>query len=197
MLAIGASYNPIMNFFDTVNLNPNNHELLQGLRELNLPQCWLVAGCLFQTVWNVQTQQDPTAQINDYDVFYFDASDLSKGAEDEVCARVNARFTHLPITIETKNQARVHTWYEDYFHEPYSALASSEESLERFLIACTCIGISIPPDRVPDARDVRAVNGFDDLYAGLLRPNWQHRRALFDAKAQSYMRRWAHLRTGG
>jgi uncharacterized protein len=188
--------NSAQHFFDTVNLNPYNRELLHGLRELNLPDCWLVAGCLFQTVWNVQTGQDPAAQMNDYDVFYFDASDLSKSAEEIVAARVNAHFAHLPITIETKNQARVHTWYEGYFHEPYSALTSSAESLERFLIACTCVGVHIPADRVPNANDVRAMNGFGDLYAGVLKPNWQHRRELFEAKAQSYIRRWPHLRVG-
>jgi uncharacterized protein len=187
-------------FFETVCANPYNNALMHGLGTLQLPDCWLVAGCLFQTVWNVQTKHEPAAQIKDYDVFYFDASDLSKGAEDAVAARVNEHFAHLPITIETKNQARVHTWYEDYFREPYSALTSSEDSLGRFLIACTCVGVRIPQNRVADmrdVRDVRAVNGFDDLYAGLLKPNWQHRRELFEAKAHSYIRRWPHLRMGG
>lgn len=174
-------------FCADVRQNPFNAVLLDGLPALALPDCWLVAGCLFQTVWNVQTGRAPDHHISDYDVFYFDSNDLSEVAERAVGERVGAYFAHLPITIEVKNQARVHTWYEAYFDEPYAALVSSRESLERFLVACTCVGI-----RVSDGELV-APNGLSELYAGVLRPNWVHRRELFDRKVDSYRRRWPHL----
>jgi hypothetical protein len=34
--------------------NPVNRAILERLPALGLPDAWLVAGCLFQTVWNVQ-----------------------------------------------------------------------------------------------------------------------------------------------
>src|SRR5690242_64240 len=46
--------------------------LLTILRELALPQWRLVAGCLYQTVWNVLTGRPRGTGINDYDVIYFD-----------------------------------------------------------------------------------------------------------------------------
>ena len=39
-------------FLETVATNPNNRALLLRLPELGLPDCYLTAGCLFQTCWN-------------------------------------------------------------------------------------------------------------------------------------------------
>ncbi len=178
-------------FQHDIRRNPFNVALLEGLPALGLPDCWLVAGCLFQTVWNLQTGAEPTAQINDYDVFYFDGEDLSAEAEKAVQARVAEAFRHLPIRIETMNQARVHHWYEGYFHEPYSALANSEEGISRYLVACTCVGAQA---RSAQSLALSAPYGLDDLYAGILRPNWVDRKELYQRKCESYAARWPHLR---
>jgi uncharacterized protein len=157
---------------------------------LNLPDAWLVAGCLFQTVWNLQTGQPPGASINDFDIFYFDATDLSAEAEAATQARVQAAYQHLGVKLEAVNQARVHLWYPAYFGEPYSALTCSEESIGRYLVACTCVGLQPRPGKPPK---LAAPNGLDDLYAGVLRPNWVRKGELYERKCQSYMRRWPHL----
>jgi hypothetical protein len=122
--------------------NGHNQAILQRLPALNLPDAWLVAGCLFQTVWNLRSGRPPEAQIKDYDLFYFDAADLSQAAEARVNERVQACFTDLGVLIEAKNQARVHTWYEAYFGFPYPALRSSREGIDRFLVRSTCVGLS-------------------------------------------------------
>jgi hypothetical protein len=57
-------------------------EALARAATLELPSWYLVAGCLYQTVWNVAGGQPPNAGILDYDLAYFDASDLSWAAED-------------------------------------------------------------------------------------------------------------------
>src|SRR5690242_20129189 len=51
--------------------------VLARAADLGLPGWYLVAGCLCQTVWNVASGQPPEAGILDYDLAYFDASDLS------------------------------------------------------------------------------------------------------------------------
>ena len=70
--------------------NDHNRAILERLPSLDLPDAWLVAGCLFQTVWNLQAGRMPTAGIKDYDIFYFDACDLSEQAETAVGQRVDA-----------------------------------------------------------------------------------------------------------
>ncbi len=172
--------------------NPHNRVILERLPALRLPDAWLVAGCLFQTVWNLQGGRAPTDGIKDYDLFYFDAADLSEQAEWEVARRVQACFHDLTITIEAKNQARVHTWYPEWFGQSYPALTCSRDGIDRFLVPCTCVGLK-DASGLPDA--LYAPYGLDDLYHGVLRRNplIDHRR-LFSDKAGSYRSRWPWLR---
>jgi len=174
--------------------NPVNGAILQRLPALGLPDAWLVAGCLFQTVWNLQSGRPPATGIKDYDLFYFDGADLSDAAEARVGARVEAAFADLGVTIEAKNQARVHTWYPQWFGHPYPALASACDGIDRFLVPCTCVGLQ-PLAGPTGGTRLYAPNGLADLYAGILRPNplCDH-RALYRDKAESYRARWPWLR---
>ena len=64
-------------FLAAVRQNPMVATVLDRLESLALPDGHLAAGCLFQTVWNVLDGQEPERGIGDYDVIYFDDSDLS------------------------------------------------------------------------------------------------------------------------
>jgi uncharacterized protein len=174
--------------------NPVNGAILQRLPALGLPDAWLVAGCLFQTVWNLQAGRPPATGIKDYDLFYFDGADLSDAAEARVGAQVEAAFADLGVTIEAKNQARVHTWYPQWFGHPYPALTSARDGIDRFLVPCTCVGLQ-PLTGPGGGTRLYAPNGLDDLYAGILRPNplCDH-RTLYRDKAESYRARWPWLR---
>ena len=176
--------------------NPINVELLQRLPSLGLPDCWLVAGCLFQTRWNVITGKSPSAGIKDYDLFDFDGSDLSWEAEDRAIRATRAALADLDIAIDVKNQARVHLWYERRFGGAYPRLHSSSDGIDRFLIAGTCIGIAVGAGPGHRAREavLYVPFGLDDVFAGVLRPNpMTIAPALFQAKAESYCARWPHL----
>lgn len=167
--------------------NRHNRAILDRWDAIQLPDAWLVAGCLFQTVWNVRDGRAPEADIKDYDLFYFDDADLSEEAEQAVQARVDALFADLGVPIEVANQARVHTWYEAYFGRPYARLRSAREGIDRFLIPATCVGIR------PDA--LYAPNGLQLMYEGVLAPNPLTPYAdLFEQKAASYRARWPWLR---
>ncbi|WP_082938563.1 nucleotidyltransferase family protein [Mitsuaria sp. 7] len=166
--------------------NPNNRAILDRWAALALPDGWLVAGCLFQTVWNLRDGKPPASDIKDYDLFYFDPDDLSAQAERRVQARADELLGDLGITIEVANQARVHLWYEEDFGEPYEPLRSSRAGIERFLVPSTCVGVR--------PGEVYAPYGLAGLYQGLLamNPLVPHRK-LFERKAASYQRRWPWL----
>jgi uncharacterized protein len=169
--------------------NPHNRQLLDGLAELSLPQCHLTAGCLFQTVWNVLSSRPPAENIKDYDVFYFDGSDLSWEAEDAVIRRVSRLADRLGLPVEVKNQARVHLWYKQRFGSDYPQLHSARDGIARYLVRCTCVGIDVA------SGEVFAPDGFADLEAGILRINpLLPREGLWRAKAEHYRARWPWLR---
>jgi uncharacterized protein len=179
-------------FIARVRTNPVNAALLDRLPTLGLPDCWLVAGCLFQTIWNLQSSQPPAAQISDYDVFYYDPTDLSYEAEDGAIQRLKSAFADLDGVIELKNQARVHLWYRQRFGHAYPALQSSKDGIDRFLVACTCIAIQCTQGQPPR---VYASHGLDDLSAGVLRPNpLNHPNSRYLEKSLSYQSRWPWLK---
>jgi hypothetical protein len=173
-------------FLAQIRRNRFNAALIARLGQLGLPDAWLVAGCLFQTVWNLRAGRPPEMDIADYDIFYFDPSDLSWEAEDAQIRRVTAALD-LPVRVEIKNQARVHLWYAARFGPGYPALASSQDGIDRFLVDCTRVGVNADGG-------LYAPGGLDDLAEGVLRPNRLNLRpALYAAKAETYRARWPWL----
>ena len=111
-----------MDLVGTALRNPINRAILQRLPLLGAPQCWLVAGCIYQAAWNERVGRTPQSDIKDYDIFYFDDSDLAgrrrmpSSSAGACCSR------DLDGLIEIRNQARVHLWYPQRFGAPYPQL---------------------------------------------------------------------------
>lgn len=174
-------------FLATVRLNPVNAVILDRLPELGAPQAHLVAGALFQTVWNVRCGRPPAAGLRDYDLFYWDA-DTSYEAEDAVIRRADTLFADLGVQVEVRNQARVHLWFGQRFGLTRPPLHSAREGIDQFLVECTCVGVDM-------GGTVYAPYGLADLAAGLLRPNpHNHTPGLYAAKVADYRARWPWLR---
>ena len=178
-------------FLSLIRANPANAALLERLPALELGQCYLTAGCLFQTVWNHRSNKAPDADILDYDIFYFD-TDVSWGAEDTVIRRVDFCTRDLGVKVEVRNQARVHLWYEERFGHKRAPLQSSRDGVRGFLVECTCVGVNV------QSGELYAPFGLDELWNGILRPNPVHPEPeLFRAKAESCRLRWPWLRVAG
>lgn len=178
-------------FVQDILRNPHNRLLLERWDRLALPDAWLVAGCLFQTVWNLRAGAEPDAQIKDYDLFYFDGEDLGAEGQRDVQRRVDAVLGDIGVAVEAVNQARVHLWYPEVFGHPYSQLTSARDGLDRFLVLGTCVGVR----PAGSGWEVYAPYGLDLLYDGLLTPNpLVDRGGLFERKAASYQARWPWLR---
>ena len=106
--------------------SPTLMRVLEIARDLDLPEWRIVSGAIYQTIWNALTDRDPDYGIKDFDLFYFDGSDLSYEAEDVEIKRAAAAYPPaLAPRVEVRNQARVHLWFEQKFGEPYAALGSN------------------------------------------------------------------------
>ncbi|MDE2377587.1 nucleotidyltransferase family protein [Bradyrhizobium sp.] len=149
--------------------NPVNVAIADELLQLELPDAWLVSGCLVQSAWNALTGRTIDHGIADYDVFYFDP-DTSWEAEDAVIRTINERLSQLSVTVEARNQARVHLWYSAKHGLPYPPLACSTEGIDRFLTQNTQIGIRRARDGY-GGFEVYAPHGFDDVAGLVARPN--------------------------
>jgi hypothetical protein len=175
-LAPGRTPQEQLRRFETiVRSDPDLMRLLACIRDVQLPQWRLVAGCLYQTVWNVLTGRDCGTGIKDYDLIYFDDSDLSWAAEDRVIRVVAAATRGCVGPVEVRNQARVHLWFEARFGTAYPRLHSADEAIRRYASIVHAIGIRLEYD---DRLDVVAPFGLDDLFSMVIRPNYALENAV-------------------
>jgi uncharacterized protein len=175
-----------------VRANPELMQVLSVVRSLRLPDWRIVAGAVYQTVWNARTGRQPTYGIKDFDVVYFDGSDLSWDAEDVVIRRVQAAFdAALRDRVEVRNQARVHLWFKDHFGEDYAPLPDTDTMITRFVSPAFAVGIRLEPD---DEISVFAPFGLEDLFAMKLRPN-PHRplSSAWDSVVAKACARWPEI----
>jgi hypothetical protein len=167
-------------------------QLLTVGRRVNLPQWRLVAGCVYQTVWNSLTGRPRGTGINDYDLIYFDDRELSKEAENAAEVEVRELLPDLPAPLEVRNQARVHLWFEDYFGIPYAPLSCAEEAIDRYASRTHAVGIRLGEDGV---LDVYAPFGLEDIFAMIMRPNYAlPNKSTHDKKAGRARAIWPELK---
>ncbi|WP_433276306.1 nucleotidyltransferase family protein [Pseudonocardia xinjiangensis] len=178
-------------FLALVRRNPVNEAILLRGAALGVPDWWLTAGAVFQTVWNVLDGRDPGAGIADYDFFYYDSSDLSYEAEDAVIRRAHGLFADLGVTVEVRNEARVHLWYEARFGVPGVRFTGSTDAIDHFASTTCCFGVS----RTVGGELVDyAPHGYADLFTKRVRPNPRLApRAVYEAKARRWQREWPDL----
>jgi uncharacterized protein len=143
-------------------------EVLTGLREDGLPDHLLVAGAIYNLVWNRLTGRPDLNGVNDIDIFYFDASDIGWDAEDVVIKRLEKRFARLPIPVQVRNQARVHLWFPQKFGTAFEPLASSAEMLGRYASKTHAVGARLEAD---GTMTIVAPFGLDDVFSFRITPN--------------------------
>jgi hypothetical protein len=165
--------------------------ILDRAPALELPDWWLTAGAVFQTVWNVLDGREPTKGIDDYDLFYFDPHDLSSAAQDVVIAKAAELFADLDVVIEICNEARVHLWYEDRFGVPAKAFDNSRDAIDHLVSTTCCYAVT---QSSTGELDVYAPYGYDDLFDQRLRPNpVLAPREVYELKAAHWTQEWPGL----
>jgi hypothetical protein len=180
-----------LDFEAIIRSDPDLMHLLRRLRSIGLPQWRLVAGCLYQTVWNVLTGRPRRTGTKDYDLIYFDAADLSWEAEDAVIQRVAAATTDCLGPVEVRNQARVHLWFEARFGCAYPQLSCADAALGYYASIVHAVGVRLDDN---GALDVVAPFGLDDLFAMVIRPNHAlNNAASHDSKAQRAKAIWPEV----
>lgn len=155
-------------FIDIVTSDPLVGGVLDAAATLDLPDWWLVSGALYNTVWNTLTGRPSGFGIKDADLFYFDDGDLSYDAEDKVISNAAARFSHLPVPVEIRNQARVHLWFPDKFGGTYPQLRSGRDGIALFASKTHAVGIR---KSQTGAVELHAPFGLDDVFSFRITPN--------------------------
>lgn len=164
--------------------------ILRCLQETGLPDAWLTSGAVYGTVWNVLTDQPRRHGIKDYDLIYFDNSDLSWGGEDIQIQRVTHAMNPLDLPIELRNQARVHLWFESRFGTTYPQLSCATESLKYYAAKTHSVAVRLVDDKV----EVSAPFGLKYIFDMQLVPNpIINNKATFLEKSSRAKTHWPEL----
>lgn len=173
-----------------VSKSPLLSSVLSNWDEIALPDTWLVAGAIVQTVWSHIFGFPPTYGIQDVDIVYFDPDDLSEASEAEHSARIRATFSGLPVWIDVKNQARVHSWYEAKFGYPIDPYTSTAEAITTFPTTAAAVGLR---PGLPNL-ELCAPYGLSDLLSATVRPNKkQITREIYEKKIDRWIKLWPEL----
>jgi uncharacterized protein len=171
--------------------NPVVAAVLDRVPALGLPDWYLGAGAVAQTVWNAAHGFAPDHGIKDLDVAYFDASDLSAGAERAVGERVAGALADVGARVDVTNEARVHLWYEDGFGVPLAPYRSAEDAIATWPTTATAVGVRPAPG---GRLTVCAPFGLEDLFGLVVRPNTALvPEAVYREKAGRWKATWPHL----
>jgi len=163
-------------------------EVLAGIGDL--PEGLVVAGALYNLAWNRLSGRAGLHGVADIDVFYFDPSDLSYEAEDVVIRRLAARFAHLPLPVQVRNQARVHLWFEGKFGAPFTPLGSAAEMLGRYASKSHAVAARLERCQI----ELIAPFGLDDIFSFRVVPNHAlANQSAYEAKAARVKETWPEV----
>lgn len=164
------------------------HALARYLEVAGPPDCWLAAGCVVQSIWNLLTQRPPDFGILDYDVVYFDP-DLTEATEQAWQARLSEAFADLKPDV--KNQARVHQWYPRKFGLTIAPYKSVADAMQTWPTTATATAARLKQGQW----QVLAPFGLTDLLALVLRPNRTlASEQIYRVKALRWAAHWPELR---
>jgi len=133
----------ITRFEEILRQNNDLWRVLKNAALLKMPNYYLAAGCVSQTVWNAQHGYDLSHGINDYDLIYYDSGNIASEGQNFYIEKGKELFKDISMTVEIVNQARVHLWFEDRFRFQIKQYVSSEDAIDSWAAAASCIGVRL------------------------------------------------------
>lgn len=133
--------------------------LLEIVRSLKLPDCWVGAGFVRNAVWDYLHGRDSSPVSTDVDVIWFDAGRCT--AEKDEALEAVLRGLDPTVMWSVKNQARMHVQNGD---EPY---LSATDAMRYWPETATAVAVRL---REEGTCEIAAPLGLDDLFELIVRP---------------------------
>lgn len=177
---------------EALRADPIADAILDRVSHFGFDDWALAAGAVYQNVWNALTGRAPGYGIHDYDLIYFDSSDLSYEAENTVIERCARLFADLSAEIEVRNQARVHLWFGPKYGVERPPFCSVEQAISAYASTAHMLGVR----KTPQGRyEVLAPSGFDAVFDLRVEPvPGQADPDGFARKLERWKARWPEIR---
>lgn len=179
-----------MNLFKEIILKNNVLKtILERLEGYGLDNYYVAAGAINQTVFNYYHNNSMDYLIDDYDIVYYD-EDLSYEREDKIIKEINLLCKDLNVSLDIKNQARVHLWFENKFGYSIEPNISVEDAISKWGSTVTCIGVRLKNNELT----IFAPYGLNDLFSLIIRPNKENFiKKGYEEKTRKWKQNWPKL----
>ena len=167
--------------------------ILNYISELNLPNFYIAAGSVFQTIWNYYDGKPLNYGIKDIDIIYYDEVNLSKEIEKDLENKIINYFKELDINYEfdVHNEARMHLWKKENENKNIDQYKNSEDAIAQWIATIHAIGITKENGNIK----IYAPYGLSDIFSRTVRPikHKNNSKELYDKKVISWSNRFDNL----
>lgn len=180
-------------FIEIIKKNNNLMKVLDYIDKLNLPNYYIAAGSVFQTIWNYFDNVDLNNNIKDIDVIYYNNTNLDVNKDIEICNKI-VEFCNnndLNYEIDVSNEARMHLWKKVHENIEVEQYMNSEDAINYWIANMHAIGIT----KINNELYVYAPFGLSDIYSRTIRPikHKYNSKELYDKKVKSWSSRFDNL----
>ena len=154
-------------------------DVLDYISTLNLPNFYIAAGSVFQTIWNKMDNKNLNHNIKDIDVIYYELI-------NNYCKNKGYKYE-----IDVSNEARMHIWKKEKFGIDVEPYKSSEDAIDKWIATVHAIGITKDNNEIK----LYAPYGLSDIFSKTIRPikHKYNTKDIYDKKAHSWQERFQNL----
>ena len=180
-------------FVSIIEQNQDLMAILDYVESLNLPNFYIAAGSVFQTIWNYYDKKAHTYAIKDVDIIYYDEKNLSKEDEKKLEDKIREHFKKLNLNydFDVHNEARMHLWKKENENKNINQYKNSEDAIDQWIATVQSVGITKENNHLK----VYAPYGLSDIFTRTIRPikHKNSSRELYDKKVASWKKRFDNL----
>lgn len=173
--------------------NDDLMNILNYVSSLELPNYYIAAGSVFQTIWNYYDNKPLNSGIKDIDIIYYDSNNLSRENDQEIQNKIIDHFkkTDLPYEFDVSNEARMHLWKSKMENKNIEQYKNSEDAIDKWIATVHAVGITKENDQIK----LYAPYGLSDIYNKTIRPikHKDNSKEIYDKKATSWKNRFDNL----
>ncbi len=180
-------------FINILKKNTNLMKVLEFIDNLNLPNYYIAAGSVFQTIWNYFDNIDLNNNIKDIDVIHYDNTDLDVDKDIDLYNKIKEYCIkeQLNYDIDVSNEARMHIWKKEHENVNINQYKNSEDAMNHWIATTHAIGIT----KINNKIQVYAPFGLSDIFSKTVRPikHKYNNKELYNKKTSSWNNRFDNL----
>lgn len=180
-------------FIEIIHQNQDLMEILDYIDTLHLPNYYIAAGSIFQTIWNYYDHKSLNTGIKDIDVIYYDKNDIALEKDLEYYEKIKEYIEskNMHYEVDVSNEARMHLWKKEKEQKETKPYLNAEDAISRWIATVHAIGITKKEGKIY----VYAPYGLSDIFTRTIRPikHKDNSKELYDKKVQSWSRRFDNL----